>query len=150
MEENKRDEARIAKEAERARQHRKEDDETSAAEAGKIRQFKSEEEQNMRQHKKEDEARIAADAERIRRHKEEDEERIRRHEEEMCHLRIEADNIRRRWMLHEVWKDAEERRRKKEDEDECSLPDTDTELWRKCFLEQEALAREEAEEIRQH
>ena len=61
--------------------------------------------------------RIAEDAERIRRHKEEDEERIRRHEEEMCHLRIEADNIRRRWMLQEVWKDAEERRRKKEDED---------------------------------
>ena len=73
-----------------------------------------------------------------------------RHEEEMCHLQIEADNIRRRWLLQKVWKDAKERRREEEDEDECSIPVTDRELWRKCFREQEALAREEAEEIRQH
>ena len=52
-------------------------------------------------------------------------------------------------MLQEVWEDAEERRREEEDEDECSIPVTDRELWRKCFREQEALAREEAEEIRQ-
>ena len=65
------------------------------------------------------------------RHKEEDEESIRRHEEEMCHLRIEADNIRRRRMLQEVWKDAEERRCEEDDEDESSIPDIDGELWRK-------------------
>ena len=52
-------------------------------------------------------------------------------------------------MLQEVGKDAEERRNEK-DEDECSIPDIDGELWRKCFREQEALAREEAEDIRQH
>ena len=68
----------------------------------------------------------------------------------MCHLRIEADNIRRRRVLQEVWEDAEERRREEEDEYECSIPVTDRELWRKCFREQEALAREEAEEITQH
>ena len=68
----------------------------------------------------------------------------------MCHLRREADNIRRRRMLQEVWKDAEERRREEEDEGECSISVTDRELWRKCFREQEALALEEAEEIRQH
>ena len=54
----------------------------------------------------------------------------------MCHLRIEADNIRRRRMLQEVRKDAEERRCEEEDEDECSIPDIDGELWRKCFREQ--------------
>ena len=138
-EEKKRDEARIAEEAERARHHKKEDDEKIAAEAERIRQ-----------HKKEDEARIAEEAARIWRHKTEDEERIRKHEKEMCHLRIEADNIRRRRVLQEVWEDAEERRREEEDEDECSIPVTDRELWRKCFREQEALAREDAEEIRQH
>ena len=67
----------------------------------------------------------------------------------MCHLRREADNIRRRRMLQEVWKDEEERRREEEDEGECSISVTDRELWRKCFREQEALARDEAEEIRQ-
>ena len=138
-EEKKRDEARIAEEAERARHHKKEDDEKIAAEAERIRQ-----------HKKEDEARIAEEAARIWRHKTEDEERIRKHEKEMCHLRIEADNIRRRRVLQEVWEDAEERRREEEDEDECSIPVTDRELWRKNFREQNALAREEAEEIRQH
>ena len=120
-EEKKRDEARIAEEAERARHHKKEDDE-----------------------------KIAAEAERIWRHKTEDEERIRIHEKEVCHLRIEADNIRRRRVLQEVWENAEERRREEEDEDECSIPVTDRELWRKCFREQQALAREEVEEIRQH
>ena len=68
----------------------------------------------------------------------------------MCHLRREADNIRRQRMLQEVWKDAEERRREEEDEGECSISVTDRGLWRKCFREQEALARDEAEEIRQH
>ena len=53
-------------------------------------------------------------------------------------------------MPQEVWENAEERRREEEDGDECSIPVTDRELWRKCFREQEALAREEAEEIRQH
>ena len=57
----------------------------------------------------------------------------------MCHLRMEADHIRRRRMLQEVWKDAEERRCEEEDENECSIPVTDRELWRKCFREQEAL-----------
>ena len=91
------------------------------------------------------------EAEMIWRHKKEDEEEmIRRHEEEMCHLRREADNIRTRRMLQEVWKDVEERRREEEDEGECSISVTDRELWRKCFREQEALARYEAEEIRQH
>ena len=96
------------------------------------------------------EARIAEEAARIRQHKKKDEERIRRHEEEMCHLRIEAANIRRRWVLQEVWKEAEKRRREEEYEDECSIPVTARELWRKCFREQEALARVEEEEIRQH
>ena len=104
----------------------------------------------FREEKKEDEARIAEEAARIWRHKTADEERIRKQEKEMCHLRIEADNIRRRRVLQEVWEDAEERRREEEDEDECSISVTDRELWRKCFREQEALAREEAEEIRQH
>ena len=104
----------------------------------------------FREDKKEDEARIAEEAARIWRHKTEDEERIRQYEKEMCHMRIEADNIRRRRVLQEVWEDAEERRREEEDEDECSISVTDRELWRKCFREQEALAREEAEEIRQH
>ena len=104
----------------------------------------------FRQHKKEDEARMAQEAARIWRHKTEDEERIRKHEKEICHLRIEADNIRRRRVLQEVWEDAEERRREEEDEYDCSIPVTDRELWQKCFREQEALAREEAEEIRQH
>ena len=149
-EEKKREEARIAEEAERARQHKKEDDEKIAAEAEKIRQLKSEEEEKIRQHKKEDETRIAEEAARIRRYKEEDEEMIRRHDDAMCHLRIEAANIRRRWVLHEVWKDTEERRREEEDDDECSIPVTDRELWRKCFREHEALALEEVEEIRQH
>ena len=75
---------------------------------------------------------------------------IRRHEEEMCHLRMEADNIRTRRMLQEVRKDVEERRREEEDEGECSISVTDRELWRKKIREQEALAREEAEEIIQH
>ena len=57
---------------------------------------------------------------------------------------------RRRRVLQDVWEDAEERRREEDDEGECSIPVTDIELWRKCFREQEALAREEAEEIRQH
>ena len=61
----------------------------------------------------------------------------------MCHMRIEADNIRRRWVLQEIWKDAEERRREEEDEYECSIPDIDGELCRKCFNEEETLAREE-------
>ena len=120
-------EARIADEAEKARQRKKEDEARSAEEAAWFRRHKEEEE------------------ERIRRHKEEEEERIRRHEEEMCHLRREADNIRRRRMLQEVWKDAEERRREEEDEGECSITVTDRELWRKCFREQESLARKEAE-----
>ena len=98
----------------------------------------------------EDEERIAAKAEKERIAAKEEEEMIRRHEEEMCHLRMEADNIRTRRMLQEVWKDVEERRREEEDEGECSISVTDRELWRKCFREQEALAREEAEEIRQH
>ena len=137
-------------EAERARQHKKKYDENIATEAEKIRQRKSEEEEKIMQRKKEDEARIAEEAARIWRHKEEEEERIRRHEAEMCHLRMEADNIRRRRMLQEVWKDVEERRREEEDEGECSISASDRELWRKCFREQEALARDEAEEIRQH
>ena len=132
-------EARIAAKAEKERIAAIEDDERIATEAERIRQ-----------RNKEDEARIVEEAERIRRHKEEEEERIRRHEEEMCHLRREADNIRTRRMLQEVWKDAEERRREEEDEGECSISVTDRELWRKCFREQEALALEEAEEIRQH
>ena len=81
-EEKKRDEAKIAEEEERARHHKKEDDE-----------------------------KIAAEAETIWRHQTEDEERIRKHEKEVCHLRIEADNIRRRRVLQEVWENAEERRR---------------------------------------
>ena len=94
----------------------------------------------IREENKEDEARIAEEA-----------ERIRKHEEEMFHLRIEAAIIRRRWVLQEkVWKDAEERQREKEDEDECSIPVIDGGLWRKYFREEEALARDEAEEIRQH
>ena len=99
----------------------------------------------------EDEARIVEEAARSWRHEDEEEkERIGIHEEERCHLRREADNIRTRRMLQEVWKDAEERRREEEDEDECSISVTDRELWRKCFREQEALALEEAEELRQH
>ena len=143
-------EARISEEAERARQHKKEDDEKIATEAEKIRQRKSEEEEKIRQSKMEDEARSAEEAARFRRHKDEEEERIRRHEEEMCHLRREADNIRRRRALQEVWKDAEERRSEEEDEGEYSISVTDRELWRKCFREQEALARKEAEDIIQH
>ena len=153
-------EARIAEEVESARQH-KECEKRIAAKAEKERIAAMEDEEKARQRKKEDEARSAEEAawfrrhkeeeeERIRRHKEEEEERIRRHEEEMCHLRREADNIRTRRMLQEVWKDAEERRREEEDEGECSISVTDRELWRKCFHEQEALALEEAEEIRQH
>ena len=42
------------------------------------------------------------------------------------------------------------RMREEEDEGDCSIPVIDRELWRKCFREQEALAREEAEEIKQH
>ena len=110
----------------------------------------AEEAEKSRQRKKEDEARSSEEAAWFRRHKEEEEERIRRHEEEMCHLRREADDIRRRRMLQEVWKDAEERRREEEDEGECSISVTGRELWCKCFREQEALALEEAEEIRQH
>ena len=154
-------EARIAEEAESARQHKKECEKRIAAKAEKERIAAMEDEEKARQRKKEDEARSAEEAawfrrhkeeeeERIRRHKEEEEERIRRHEEEMCHLRREADNIRTRRMLQEVWKDAEERRREEEDEGECSISVTDRELWRKCFREQEALALEEAEDIRQH
>ena len=149
-------EARIAEEAERARQYKKEDDERIAAKAEKERIAAIEDDERIateaegiRQRMKEDEARSAEEAARIRRHKEEDDDKIRRHEE-MCHLRREADNIRRRRMLQEVWKDAEERRREEEDEGECSISVTDRELWRKCFREQEALALEEAEEIRQH
>ena len=94
----------------------------------------AEEAEKARQRKKEDEARSAEEAAWIRRHKAEEEERIRRHEEEMCHLRREADNIRRRRMLQEVWEDAEERRREEEGEGECSISVTDRELWRKCFV----------------
>ena len=135
-------------EAERARQHKKEDAEKIATEAEKIRQRKSEE--KIRQRKKANEARSAEEAARIWRHKEEEEDRIRIHEEEMCHLRREAYNIRRRRMLQEVWKDVEERRREEEDEGECSISVTDRELWRTCFREHEALAKEEAEELSQH
>ena len=46
------DEARIAEEVERVRQHKKGYDEKIAAEAEKIRQLKSEEEEKVRQHKK--------------------------------------------------------------------------------------------------
>ena len=158
---------RISKEEEeeRIRRHKDEekeriaaieDEERIAAKAEKERIAAMEEEEKIMLRKKEDETRSAEEAawfrrhkeeeeERIRRHKEEEEERIRRHEEEMCHLRREADNIRRRMMLQEVWKDAEERRREEEDEGECSISVTDRELWRKCFREQEALALEEAE-----
>ena len=146
-------EARIAAKAEKERIAAIEDEDRIAAKAEKERITAMEEEEKIRQRKKEDEASSAEKAARIRRHEEEDEEekeRVRRHEEEMCHLRMEADNIRRRRMLQEVWKDAEERRREEEDEGECSISVTDRELWRKCFRKQEALASEEAEEIRQH
>ena len=146
-------EARIAAKAEKERIAAIEDEDRIAAKAEKERITAMEEEEKIRQRKKEDEASSAGKAARIRRHEEEDEEekeRVRRHEEEMCHLRMEADNIRRRRMLQEVWKDAEERRREEEDEGECSISVTDRELWRKCFRKQEALASEEAEEIRQH
>ena len=133
-------EARIAAKAEKERIAAIEDDERIATEAERIRQ-----------RNKEDEARIVEEAARSWRHEDEEEkERIGIHEEERCHLRREADNIRTRRMLQEVWKDAEERRREEEDEDECSISVTDRELWRKCFREQEALALEEAEELRQH
>ena len=138
VEEDKED--RIAAKAEKERIAAIEDDERIAAKAEK---------EKIRRRKKEDEARSPEEAARIRRHKEEEEERIRRHED-MCHLRREADNIRTRRMLQEVWMDAEERRREEEDEGECSISVTDRELWRKCFRKQEALASEEAEEIRQH
>ena len=146
-------ESRIAAKAEKERIAAIEDEDRIAAKAEKERITAMEEEEKIRQRKKEDEASSAEKAARIRRHEEEDEEekeRVRRHEEEMCHLRMEADNIRRRKMLQEVWKDAEERRREEEDEGGCSISVTDRELWRKCFREQEALARKEAEEIRQH
>ena len=133
-------EERIAAKAEKERIAAIEDSERIAAKAEK---------EKIRRRKKEDEARSPEEAARIRRHKEEEEERIRRHEE-MCHLRREADNIRTRRMLQEVWMDAEERQREEEDEGECSISVTDRELWRKCFRKQEALASEEAEEIRQH
>ena len=155
-----RKEARIAEEVERARQHKEEGEERIAVKAEKERIAATEEaeeirqrKKEIRQRKKEDETRSAEKAARINRHEEEDEEekvRVRRHEEDMCHLQLEADNIRTRRMLQEVWKDAEERRREEEDEGECSISVTDRELWRKCFREQEALALEEAEEIRQH
>ena len=133
-------EARIAAKAEKERIAAIEDDERIATEAERIRQ-----------RNKEDEARIVEEAARSWRHEDEEEkEKIGIHEEERCHLRREADNIRTRRMLQEVWKDAEERRREEEDEDECSISVTDRELWRKCFREQEALALEEAEELRQH
>ena len=137
------DEERIAAKTENERIAAIEEEERIAAKVEKER---------ISQRKKEDEARSVEEAAKIWRHKEEEEEeeRIRRHEAEMCHLRREADNIRRRRMLQEVWKDAEERRREEEDEGECSISVTDRELWRKCFREQEALALEEAEEIRQH
>ena len=133
-------EERIAAKAEKERIAAIEDDERIAAKADK---------EKIRRRKKEDEARSPEEAARIRRHKEEEEERIRRHQE-MCHLRRGADNIRTRRMLQEVWMDAEERRREEEDEGDCSISVTDKELWRKCFRKQEALASEEAEEIRQH
>ena len=117
-------EERIAAKAEKERIAAIEDDERIAAKAEK---------EKIRRRKKEDEARSHEEAARIRRHKEEEEERIRIHEE-MCHLRREADNIRRRRMLQEVWKDAEERRREEEDEGECSISVTDIELWRKFFV----------------
>ena len=133
-------EARIAAKAEKERIAAIEDDERIATEAERIRQ-----------RNKEDGARIVEEAARSWRHEDEEEkEKIGIHEEERCHLRREADNIRTRRMLQEVWKDAEERRREEEDEDECSISVTDRELWRKCFREQEALALEEAEELRQH
>ena len=133
-------EARIAAKAEKERIAAIKDDERIATEAERIRQ-----------RNKEDEARIVEEAARSWRHEDEEEkEKIGIHEEERCHLRREADNIRTRRMLQEVWKDAEERRREEEDEDECSISVTDRELWRKCFREQEALALEEAEELRQH
>ena len=140
-------ESRIAAKAEKERIAAIEDEDMIAAKAEKERITAMEEEEKIRQRKKEDEASSAEKAARIRRHEEEDEEekdRVRRHEEEMCHLRMEADNIRRRRMLQQVWKDAEERRREEEDEGECSISVTDRELWRKCFREQEALARKEA------
>ena len=148
-----RKEARIAEEVERARQHQEEGEERIAVKAEKERIAATEEAEEIRQRKKDDETRSAEKAARIKRHEEEDEEekvRVRRHEEDLCHLQLEADNIRTRRMLQEVWKDAEERRREEEDEGECSISVTDRELWRKCFREQEALALEEAEEIRQH
>ena len=148
--EKKEDDERIAAKAEQERIAAIEDEERIAAKAEKERIAAMEIAERIRQHKKEDDEEIAAEAARIMRNKEEEEERIRRHEEEMCHLRREADHIRRQRMLQEVWKDAEERRREEEDEGECSISVTDRELWRKCFREQEALALEEAEEIRQH
>ena len=148
--EKKEDDERIAAKAEQERIAAIEDEERIAAKAEKERIAAMEIAERIRQHKKEDVEEIAAEAARIMRNKEEEEERIRRHEEEMCHLRREADNIRRQRMLQEVWKDAEERRREEEDEGECSISVTDRELWRKCFREQDALARDEAEEIRQH
>ena len=101
-------EARIAEEAESARQHKKVGEKRIAAKAEKERIAAMEEEEKIMQHKKEDEARSVEEAAGIWRHKEEEEEKIMRHEE-MCHLRREADNIRTRRMLQEVWKDAEER-----------------------------------------
>ena len=145
--EKKEDDERIAAKAEQERIAAI-DEERIAAKAEKERIAAMEIAESNRQHKKEDDEEIAAEAARIMRNKEE--ERIRRHEEEMCHLRREADNIRRQRMLQEVWKDAEERRCEEEDEGECSISVTDRELWRKCFREQEALAIYEAEEIRQH
>ena len=139
MEEKKEDDEKIAAKAEQERIAVIKDEGNIATEAEKIWQ-----------RKKEDESRSAEEAARIWRHKEEEEERIGRHEEDMCHLRMEADNIRRRRMLQEDWEDAEERRREEEDEGACSISVTDRELWRKCFREQEALAKKEAEEIRQH
>ena len=165
------DEERIAAKAEKERIDATEDDERIAAKVEKERIAAIEDEERIAAKTEkeriaaiEDEERIAAkaekdriaameEAERIWRHKKEDEEeeeRIMRHEEEMCHLRREADNIRARRMLQEVWRDVEERRREEEDEGECSISVTDRELWRKCFRRQEELARDEAEEIRQH
>ena len=68
----------------------------------------------------------------------------------LCSWVAHGARLARRRMLQEVWKDVEERRREEEDEGECSISVTDRELWRKCFREQEALAREEAEELSQH
>ena len=130
-------EARIAAKAEKERIAAIEDEDRIAVKAEKERITAMEEEEKIRQRKKEDEASSAEKSAMIRRHEEEDEEekeRVRRHEEEMCQLRMEADNIRRRRMLQEVWKDVEERRREEEDEGECSISVTDRELWRKIFV----------------